>query len=214
MAKCKKCGNKISIFEVSSDGLCPACTVAASPAAAKMAEDRAALETAAEEAKARILNRAYESGCLPELPCINIGSLKLKNNNLVFTDRSKSTSVSIQNIASFSLKKSGAISNGSIVVQLQKGADSIISLGSFGSFAVGGELTAIFKPQYDGLAEIYEEYILNRKASKESIRGIDGDVSASTVKTINDLRALKALVDEGILTEEEFTAKKRQVLGI
>lgn len=43
-----------------------------------------------------------------------------------------------------------------------------------------------------------------------------GGVSAPgvTVDTVEELKRLKELVDMGILTEEEFTAKKRQVLGI
>lgn len=43
-----------------------------------------------------------------------------------------------------------------------------------------------------------------------------GGVSAPgvTVDTVEELKRLKELVDMGILTEEEFAAKKRQVLGI
>nr|WP_297936707.1 SHOCT domain-containing protein [uncultured Lachnoclostridium sp.] len=37
--------------------------------------------------------------------------------------------------------------------------------------------------------------------------------SASSIN-INELKELKALMDEGIITEEEFTAKKKKILGI
>jgi len=45
-----------------------------------------------------------------------------------------------------------------------------------------------------------------------------GQPSAATVPVSNDmvrqLEDLKKLLDEGILTQEEFTAKKRQILGL
>ena len=36
----------------------------------------------------------------------------------------------------------------------------------------------------------------------------------NTQDMIAELKQLKELVDEGILTEEEFSAKKKQVLGL
>lgn len=34
------------------------------------------------------------------------------------------------------------------------------------------------------------------------------------VSVVDEIRGLKQLLDEGILTEEEFAAKKKQLLGI
>ena len=38
--------------------------------------------------------------------------------------------------------------------------------------------------------------------------------SNSTDSNVNDLREFKKLLDEGVITEEEFEAKKKQLLGI
>lgn len=38
--------------------------------------------------------------------------------------------------------------------------------------------------------------------------------TAAAVDTVEELKRYKALVEQGVLTEEEFTAKKRQLLGI
>ncbi|MBR6677388.1 MAG: SHOCT domain-containing protein [Oscillospiraceae bacterium] len=35
-----------------------------------------------------------------------------------------------------------------------------------------------------------------------------------SVDAVSEIQRFKALVDQGILTEEEFAAKKRQLLGI
>lgn len=39
-------------------------------------------------------------------------------------------------------------------------------------------------------------------------------IQQAPVDTAAELQKYKALLDQGILTEEEFTAKKRQLLGI
>lgn len=38
--------------------------------------------------------------------------------------------------------------------------------------------------------------------------------SSAPVDTVTELQRYKALLEQGIITEEEFTAKKRQLLGI
>ena len=40
------------------------------------------------------------------------------------------------------------------------------------------------------------------------------NVTENTQDMIAELKQLKELVDEGILTEEEFAAKKKQILGL
>jgi len=40
------------------------------------------------------------------------------------------------------------------------------------------------------------------------------NATENTQDMIAELKQLKELVDEGILTEEEFTAKKKQILGL
>jgi predicted Zn-dependent peptidase len=38
--------------------------------------------------------------------------------------------------------------------------------------------------------------------------------AAALVDSIEEIKRYKALLEEGIITEEEFTAKKKQLLGI
>lgn len=38
--------------------------------------------------------------------------------------------------------------------------------------------------------------------------------AAAPVDTVTEIKRFKELLDQGIITEEEFAAKKRQILGI
>lgn len=48
----------------------------------------------------------------------------------------------------------------------------------------------------------------------ESKRHAETPSNSSTVSTADELKKFKDLLDEGILTQEEFDAKKKQLLGI
>lgn len=49
------------------------------------------------------------------------------------------------------------------------------------------------------------------KSKKEKVPEL---FQQQTIDPVNEIRRYKALYDEGILTEEEFTLKKKQILGI
>lgn len=54
------------------------------------------------------------------------------------------------------------------------------------------------------------------KTIQEAINNYDNSNNSSTQSNngINDLKKLKELADQGIITQEEFEAKKKQVLGL
>lgn len=148
------------------------------------------------------------SGELPELPCKNPKALKFTGDNLVFIHKKHNVTVPLNSIVSFTLKKPSFTSNSVIILQLKKGSDAFIGMGNVG-VGFGSEMIAIYKPDYVELAEVYERYFLHWSSAPQPAPAV-----SEAVPTINDLRALKQLVDEGVLTEEEFVAKKRQLLGI
>ena len=213
MAVCCRCGKKLSLFEVPVNGICPACIKAETDAKYGQETEeerllRKQMEKAAHEAEQ---HRMLESGNLPDLPCLTPKALAVSGENLVFIGKKKTVSVPIRNIASFTLKKPSLGSNGSIIVQLQKGNDSFIGLGGL-VVGFGNEMTAVFKPSYLETAELYEKYVLQKTYSAQDAKPAEQNKRSAPM--VDDLRALKQLVDEGILTEEEFAAKKKQLLGI
>lgn len=68
------------------------------------------------------------------------------------------------------------------------------------------------------LKGLYSRYIgvkdKNEDGCGDNVCSSSGSNKAEMDKIISSLRKLKELVDEGIITEEEYVAKKRQMLGI
>lgn len=206
MPICEKCGKRISAAEISKQGLCQACARAADHI---YVGEEAVRVSRGESAGAYATHTSkIPSGDLPELPCITPKALKLTSSSLIFIEKKRNTTIPIQSIASFSNKKPSFMSNGMITIKLKKGSDSFVDIGGFG-VGFGSEMTAVYKPEYAELAGIYEKQVANWNSNPAP--ACQPDIA---VPTINDLRALKQLVDEGVLTEEEFTAKKKQLLGI
>ena len=58
------------------------------------------------------------------------------------------------------------------------------------------------------------EQIVDPANSFTANRSVSTAASVSTGDTVEEIKRFKALMDQGIITEEEFTAKKRQLLGI
>ena len=48
----------------------------------------------------------------------------------------------------------------------------------------------------------------------DSIITLNQNVNSNPSSDINDLKHLKQLADEGVITQEEFEAKKKQILGL
>ena len=56
-------------------------------------------------------------------------------------------------------------------------------------------------------ARLEEQKRINDEQSRK-------EIAKQTVSVVDEIRGLKQLLDEGILTEEEFVFKKRQLLGM
>ncbi len=67
-------------------------------------------------------------------------------------------------------------------------------------------------------AELIERESLGHKVGNTSQQRTnarkDGEPAAPTLSTADEIRNLKLLLDEGLLTSEEFTQKKKQLLGL
>ena len=53
-----------------------------------------------------------------------------------------------------------------------------------------------------------------KQAAKQETRSLEEQKQSSESDTIEQLQKYKGLLDAGVITEEEFAAKKKQLLGI
>ena len=81
--------------------------------------------------------------------------------------------------------------------------------------AIGAERSFFFKKDDWWTAEKMRDYILECQKPKPVIQQVVASAPAAPVDTtVDQIRRLKSLLDEGILTQEEFDAKKKKILGI
>ena len=81
--------------------------------------------------------------------------------------------------------------------------------------ALGAERSFFFKKDDYWTAQKMRDYILECQKPKPVVQQVVAAAPAAPVDTtVDQIRRLKSLLDEGILTQEEFDAKKRKILGI
>ena len=49
---------------------------------------------------------------------------------------------------------------------------------------------------------------------QNAVRNFKNNISISSDTNLDDLRKLKSLLDDGIITQEEFNSKKKQILNL
>lgn len=181
---------------------------------------------------------------LPEhitLNCSNGFTLYAKDGMIVIHTRKADESIPVSQIQSVTVKEPGALSPGKFIFSTAQANSSAISVG-FGVMAGIGAEKSFFFPKDDLMFAYYmRDYILNyekeqRKKEAERIRleeqkrrkeeerraeqrhteeaQANKPANKQVVSVVDEIRGLKQLLDEGILTDEEFTFKKRQLLGM
>lgn len=117
----------------------------------------------------------------------------------------------IRNITSVEVKKPGVVWAGFIQFSIAggKARDSSFTISGGSVDAAGDENSVVFND--------YKSYQIALRI-KEYVEDYDKTQQVSTMSTnesvADEIRKLRTLVDEGILTEEEFNKKKQQMLGI
>ena len=142
------------------------------------------------------------------LKCMNGYTLYIKGSNLIVRSKRTEDTYPISKIQSFSLKEPRALSSGSITFRTAQAASAGIGIGLGISAALGAEQNFFFtKAELSAALQI-----------RDYVSGYDGKESAPSsgmvVSVVEEIRGLKGLLDDGIITQEEFNAKKRSLLGL
>ena len=144
------------------------------------------------------------------LPCSNGFTLHTDGENIVIATKKSEEVVPISRIQSFSLKEPG-LAYGKIVFTTAQAATTGINVGFGISAALGAEKTFFYSKGDLETAKQFRDAVMNYG---KSVSQPNPPQAGTVVSVVEEIRGLKALLDEGILTQEEFEAKKKQLLGI
>ena len=144
------------------------------------------------------------------LPCSGGFTLHTDGENIIITKGKTEEAIPISVIQSFSLKKPGLI-YGTIEFTTAKAAAGGINIGLGIIAALGAQKTFYYFKNDLAKARQFQDVVMNYNKSTNQVESAPGGTSISVVE---EIRGLKTLLDDGILTQEEFEAKKMQLLGI
>lgn len=142
------------------------------------------------------------------LPCSNGFTLHTDGENIIIVTKKTEETIPISRVQSFSLKEPG-LAYGKIVFTTAQAATAGVNIGFGISAALGAEKTFFYSKGALETAKQFRDAVMSyeKRTSQSAPAG-------ATVPIADEIRSLKALLDEGILTQEEFEAKKKQLLGI
>lgn len=146
------------------------------------------------------------------LPCMNGFTLHVRGQNLVVANKRGEEIFPISKIQSFALQEPRVLGQGKITFHTAQAATAGVNLGfGFGAF-VGSEKIFFFQKGNLAAALALRDYITGYEEKQLPTSGDAGE--AKVVSVVEEIRGLKSLLDDGILTQEEFNAKKRQLLDL
>ena len=129
--------------------------------------------------------------------------------NLVNHGMDGEKSIDINNMSGIQMKEAGALTSGYIQFLVLGSKESKGGLFS----ATQDENTVMFVKKEQDMANEIKTYVENILANKNvpSTAPVIQEIKADPA---DEIRKYKALADDGIITEEEFQQKKKQLLGL
>lgn len=146
------------------------------------------------------------------LPCFSAYYLCIDGDNLLIMKRNSQEFLPISQILSFTLNEPGIFfGHGSVTIKTAQSATGSVSVGHGIALAVGAERVYSFEREYLEDAHRLKDYIIGYNAKRTAS---SGPSSGKVVSVVDEIRGLKGLLDDGILTQEEFDLQKRNLLDL
>ena len=150
------------------------------------------------------------------VPCADGTTLCAEDGNLLVRGQKAEDIIPINNIQSFTLKMPTKFSYAKITIKTAQPNEVGINIGFGFSFGFGsGRTFAIWNDDLDSAIELrnyisqYNNAPVAEQPETESLPS-----EGSVVAAADELRALKRLLDDGLITQDDYDAKKKQLLGI
>ena len=145
------------------------------------------------------------------LPCMNGFTIYTKGENLIVATKRGEEIFPISKIQSFALKEPRGLSQGTITFHTAQATTAGVNLGFGFGASIGAEKNFFYQKRDLEAALALRDYVASYEDRQ---RSADDAAGAKVVSVVEEIRGLKGLLDDGILTQEEFAEKKRQLLGL
>lgn len=150
----------------------------------------------------------------PGIFCIGNIRIFAEGPNLVIWNTKKNMKevVPITHIQSFSIKDGTKLTNGAFTFATAKASTGNVNVGWGVSIASGAEKSYYYSYKENMFARQLQDYLSNfQQQSATSVSPVQNN---SVTAVADEIRSLKSLLDDGIITQSEFDAKKKQLLGL
>ena len=138
-------------------------------------------------------------------------SLALRDGALILSRLGKDRMIPVPQVVSFDVEDpKGKMRPGTITIRLSGAASLEDRVSSVFNIAGGNGVTFNHGLAYLDAARKMQQAIADYLSRPAQAPAQEGQV----VSVVDEIRGLKGLLDDGILTQEEFDAKKKQLLGL
>lgn len=144
------------------------------------------------------------------LPCSNGFTLHTDGENIIVATKKAEEVIPISRIQSFSLKEPGLV-YGKIIFTTAQAANAGVGLGFGIVAALGAEKTFFYSKSDLAIAKQFQDVVAGYDKNTRQAAPPSGVGSGSVA---DEIRSLKGLLDDGIITQAEYDAKKAQLLGL
>ena len=153
--------------------------------------------------------------------CSNGFTLQASGTTLVIQHKREEETIPVSQIQSFTLKEPRGLSFGKIIFATARAASAGVNLGFGVGLALGAEKTFFYTSEEAKHALALRDFVSRggdaqqpAPAPQPAPQAAPATEGKTVVSVVEEIRGLKGLLDDGILTQEEFDAKKKQLLGI
>ena len=155
-----------------------------------------------------------------QVKCSNGFTLKACDQILSIVTKREEESIPVSAIQAFSLKEPRGLSMGKITFRTAQAASASVNVGLGIGLAFGAEKSFFFASSEAENAHALRDFVNSGGDAPKPAVAASEFTEAEVLKgkmvvsVVDEIRGLKGLLDDGILSQEEFDAKKKQLLGI
>jgi hypothetical protein len=146
------------------------------------------------------------------LNCKHGDVLTVEDGVIISTNKGQSERFPIRMMQSITFREGKFLSDGALAFKIGSNTGSL-NLGMGIGIGLGGQKIFLFHERENEKARQIHKYICDFQEHPDTAEQESPKVQ-SVVAVADEIRELKSLLDDGIITQEDFDAKKKQLLGI